>query len=321
MKRCPDEATLQAYLDGELTAEAARETAAHLGGCEACAAALGEVESETAFFASAFAPDESLSVPTATLRARVDAAVARLEPANESDTRGRSGGWSFGALLASLPGLLTFTPQRAAAFAGVAAVAVLFFSVFFIDRQGREQGGKSVEVATAGGNGPGKAAAPASASSPETANNPGASNRTDSGGGNKGVRDEDDNENAGAPGRRAARGAGRKGRTPFTPVPAKKLAPEMRQQLAPGEREYQTVIAALDETIKSGESVLKPKVIADYERNIAVLDRAIEETRRVALRNPKDKDAVNFLRSAYQSKIELMTTVADSAQVATLDRD
>lgn len=320
MKRCPDEATLQAYLDGELADEAARATAAHLGGCEACAAALAEAEGETAFFAAAFAPDESLGVPTATLRARVDAAVARLEPANEADTRERSG-WSFGALLASLPGLFTFTPQRAAAFAGVAAVAVLLFSVFFIDRQDGGPGGRQTEVAATTDNGPGKAPAPAPASSPETANSPGASGRTDGGGGNKGVRDEDDNEDAGARSRRATRGAGRKGRTPFTPVPAKKLEPEMRQQLAPGEREYQTVIANLDKTIKSGESVLKPKVIADYERNIAVLDRAIEETRRVALRNPKDKDAVNFLRSAYQSKIELMTTVADSAQVATLDRD
>ncbi len=94
----------------------------------------------------------------------------------------------------------------------------------------------------------------------------------------------------------------------------------MDEKFLPGEREYQTTIATLDKTIKAGDAVLKPKVISNYERNVAVLDRAIEESRRVALRNPKDKEAVSFLMSAYQSKVELMTTVADNAQVATLDR-
>ncbi len=107
----------------------------------------------------------------------------------------------------------------------------------------------------------------------------------------------------------------------FTPVPAPKLDRKFDRQFVPGEKEYQSTIANLDKTIKSsGDSILKPSVRADYERNIAVLDRAIEETRAVALRNPKDKDAARFLLSAYQSKVELMTTVADSAQVATLDR-
>ena len=109
--------------------------------------------------------------------------------------------------------------------------------------------------------------------------------------------------------------------TPFTPVPARKLEQKFNQQFVPGEKEYQSTIANLDKTIKSsGDSILKPSVRADYERNIAVLNRAIEETRAVALKNPKDKDAARFLLSAYQSKVELMTTVADSAQVATLDR-
>ena len=57
-----------------------------------------------------------------------------------------------------------------------------------------------------------------------------------------------------------------------------------------------------------------------YERDLALLDSAIKETRRVAAENPKDKDAVGFLMSAYQSKVELLTKVADQAQVAALGR-
>ena len=59
---------------------------------------------------------------------------------------------------------------------------------------------------------------------------------------------------------------------------------------------------------------------ADYERNLALLDSAISRTREVAKQNPKDKDAVGFLMSAYQSKVELLTRVADQAQVAALGR-
>lgn len=315
MKRCVDEGTLQAYLDGELTSDAARETAAHVAECEACAAALAGAAHETAFFASAFAPDASLSVPTAELRSRVNAAIARLEPAAETNTR-ESSGWNFGAFVAALSGLFTFTPQRAAALAGVAAVFILFVSVFFIDRPGRDE-----TTYVASGNAPNKVATPTPAPTQETASGGPGSAKSD-GGNNSGAGGTRD-DNGGNADPKTSRGTNRKSRTPFTPVPAKKLDKKMNEQLqlAPGEREYQTVIANLDKTIKAGEAVLKPKVISDYERNIAVLDRAIEETRRVALQNPKDKDAVNFLRTAYQSKIELMTTVADSAQVATLDRD
>src|SRR5205085_2730771 len=92
-------------------------------------------------------------------------------------------------------------------------------------------------------------------------------------------------------------------------------------ELLPGEKDYQTAIASLEKTIKmGGDATLKPSVRVDYERNLAILDSAINQTRSVATRNPKDKDAVGFLMSAYQSKVELLTKVADQAQVAALGR-
>jgi len=78
---------------------------------------------------------------------------------------------------------------------------------------------------------------------------------------------------------------------------------------------------AIEETIKlGGDATLRPAVRVTYERDLALLDSAIKETRRVAAENPKDKDAVGFLMSAYQSKVELLTKVADQAQVAALGR-
>jgi hypothetical protein len=89
----------------------------------------------------------------------------------------------------------------------------------------------------------------------------------------------------------------------------------------PGEKDYEQAIASLSRAISAGgDAVLKPQVRAEYERSVAVLDKAIEETRRVARRNPKDRDAVEYLMSSYQSKVELLTTVADQAQVAALGR-
>ena len=97
MKRCLDEGVLQAYMDGELSQESAIEAAEHLAACERCAASLAEAEAEGVFLAAAFAPDESVSVPTEQLRARISAAVARLEPQAEART---PGGRSLSALLA-----------------------------------------------------------------------------------------------------------------------------------------------------------------------------------------------------------------------------
>ena len=96
---------------------------------------------------------------------------------------------------------------------------------------------------------------------------------------------------------------------------------ETKEQALPGEKDYQSAIASLEKTIKmGGDASLKPALRVDYERNLAILDGAIAQTRQVAARNPKDKDAVGFLMSAYQSKVELLTKVADQAQVAALGR-
>ena len=131
MKRCLDEGLLQAYLDGELSQERMSEAAAHVAACERCAEALASAEGETAFFATAFAPDDTVSVPTEALRSRIGAAVAQLESTSNA-SRVRSRGLNFGGLLASVSGLFNFTPQTAVAFASllaVVAVAVIYFAV------------------------------------------------------------------------------------------------------------------------------------------------------------------------------------------------
>jgi anti-sigma factor RsiW len=294
-----DEGIIQAYIDGELPREQAAASALHLAACEACSAARAAAEGETSFFANAFAPDDSLSVPTAALRARVNAAVAQLEASAESNQQ-HSQGWSFGGFLASLPGLFNFTPRTAAAFATL-LVAVAAGIIYFSSQKSQQTPAAGSEVVRAT-----ETPAPAVKTTPENSefiNNAPVSIPTPA------QVDKKPSYVAAGYGKRLVK------RQPAAAPRAPKA------EALPGEKEYQTAIASLEKTIKlGGDESLRPALRADYERNIALLDSAISQTRQVAAQNPKDKDAVSFLMSAYQSKVELLTRVADQAQVAALGR-
>jgi hypothetical protein len=290
-----DEGILQAYIDGELSQAHAAATAEHLAACEACSATLAEAEGETSFFAAAFAPDDSLSVPTAALRARLNAAVAQLETSTESDQR-HSQGRGLGSFLASLSGLFAFTPRSAAAFATLLlAVAA---GIIYLSSQRSQQTTSAPEVVRLN---PAPAPTPPTATTtPEVVERkPNAPNEKMNGG------------PAIVPARHNTRNVKRRPAAPAV----------VKEEELPGEKEYRTAIASLEKTIKlGGDESLRPVLRADYERNLALLDSAIEQTRRVAVQNPRDKDAVGFLMTTYQSKVELLTRVADQAQVATLGR-
>lgn len=300
MKRCLDDWLLQAYADGELSPQQASEAAAHFAACADCADALAAVEYETSFLASSFAPDESLSVPTEILRARINAAVAQLELSPEAN-HGSSRGGSFGGLLATLSGLFTFTPQGAAAFAGLLAILAVATVLFVVQKSQQAPGGN--QIAKNERVNP----APATPSGGNSNQDVGVTPLPMPGGNGQGtINTPVKFKPRHSSGRSFVRG----------------VAPSaLKENSLPGEKDYQSAIASLEKTIKSGgDAVLSPSVRVKYERNLALLDSAIGETRRVAAGNPKDKDAVGFLMSAYQSKVELLTKVAERAQVSALGR-
>jgi hypothetical protein len=90
---------------------------------------------------------------------------------------------------------------------------------------------------------------------------------------------------------------------------APKLSPV---KLLPGERSYLQTIAKLDSTIKEGQKDMRPALQVEYERNLAVVDRAIAATRSEVKKNPNDPDAADFMFAAYQSKVDLLNTIADA---------
>lgn len=305
MKRCLDEGMIQSYLDGELPPESTHAAAAHLAQCDACAGALAAAEADNAFFATSFAPDAGLAVPTEILRARVSAAVAQLEATPEADAR-QSRGRNLGALLAPLSGLLSYTPQRAAAFAGVLAVVALASVFFAVRRQTTPHGDTPRQVAR------GERPAPRQADAAVTNVEPGEVA--------EGTPVNEAKAEITKPSPFVKASAPRRARAHRRPAPST-ASTVKAEGLVPGEKNYREAIASLEKVVAAeGGAVLNQSARIEYERNIAVLDRAIEETRRVALRNPRDKDAAGFLLTAYQSKVELLSAVADQSQVAAIGR-
>jgi len=104
----------------------------------------------------------------------------------------------------------------------------------------------------------------------------------------------------------------------FTPVRPVKAVPVSTTpqptpvKLFPGERSYLQAIARLDSTINSNKKNMRPALQVEFERDLAVVDRAIAATRSAAKSNPNDPDTADFMFAAYQSKVDLLNTIADA---------
>jgi hypothetical protein len=345
MSACFDEGVLQAYADGELGDARAGEVAAHVQSCPACAAAADEAADHFALLSSALDPGDALNVPTERLRARIDAAIAGSRPARAARhstlTSQAAASSSFVERLRALPSSLAAgfatAPRQATAFASLLVAAVLIATIFYVfrpqprgpraDQSGAGEIAKVNPPTSAAGSAAGEGGANDAAAG-------GGENRQagGAGGGDKG-------EGAGVSGpgvRRPATGraprpaAGPAGfinasyvREGGKPASASRPGdgPDTDQRLLPVERPYASAVASLKSSIdQQGALSLTPTLRAEYERGIAVADRAIAASRAAARRDPADRDAQGFLRTAYEDKLELLRTVADQTQLASIGR-
>ena len=287
MTRCLDEATLQSYFDGELSPHLMESATSHLASCVTCAAAARELSEETALLTSALAAEFEVSVPTQALRERIDAAVLgeRVANAGRSEKPG---------LFASFVGVFSFNSQRALGYASLVAV-LAFASIFGIVKL--RQPNVQTPAASAGD----KSIAYTPTVAPPVVEtnkgnsivvNPAVSKPAPATAGN--VRFQ------------------RASYTPHTSTIRKDTLAQHPVQLLPGERSYLQAIARLDSTIKENKGAMRPSLQVEYERNLAVVDRAIAATRNAAKSNPNDPDAADFMFAAYQSKVDLLNTIADA---------
>ena len=283
MRGCLDEGVLQSYFDGELSREQMQAATSHLAICQVCLAAARQLENETTLLATALASEFDAVVPTESLRRRIDEAIAGLPAADRQGTRTTLFGW-----IQPLGALFTFTPQRALAYAGL-AVIVAFGVIFGVIQ--RQQTVSDVPVAETT---PAKSV-PAPVKSVDGNQTPG--------------------ENVTPrPVETIVRNTPS---TSKTRSPRPRIASDSQTvaevKLMPGERSYLETIAALDSSIKANnDKPMRSALRADYERNLAVVNRALAATRNAAKNNPNDPDAKEFMFDAYQSKVNLLNTVADA---------
>jgi hypothetical protein len=285
MTRCLDEGKLQSYFDGELSIEMMESVTSHLASCVTCAAAARELEEESALLTSAFAAEFEASVPTERLRERINEAVLgdRLAIAQSTEKVGRLAGF--------FSGLLNFGTQRTLGFASL-AVILAFAAIAGVVKMRTTTAPPPVD----------KANVQAGNQQEPNKNNqiaqlPPVSDSTPIQEVKSGVRETQKS---------------------FVPVRYSKAAPvsTMPQptpvKLIPGERSYLQAIARLDSTIRSNKKSMRPGLQVEYERNLALVDRAIAATRSAAKSNPNDPDAADFMFAAYQSKVDLLNTIADA---------
>ena len=302
MNTCLDEGMLQAYMDGELPAAQMEATATHLAACPTCAELAHEAEHEYALLSTAFAPVLSTPPPTERLRARLEETIADLQapPRRVVETpASRLRAW-WGVLAAAF----AVTPRQAAAFASfLLAVALTVTLTMLRPKQPAVAPEIAKQVSTdrlpaSNANTSTAAVQPSPADSAPT---------TDKGAGSKRKNTTVRFETASYPVK--VRG-GQKVSSENVASAPRALAP-----LLPEEKSYQRTIATLDAAIKAqGAQALPPSVRAEYERNLALVDEQLIATRVAARRNPQNADAKEFLRAAYQNKVDLLTTIADQTQ-------
>ena len=274
MTRCLDEAKLQSYFDGELSISAMESVTSHLASCVTCAAAARELEEESALLTSALAAEFETSVPTERLRERIDASVVGERLAVAQGTQ-KSGFFA---------GLLSFGTQRTLGYASL-AVVLAFAAVMGVVKMKN-----NTTPAVATNNQPEK--------NKEIAQTP--------------PRVEPDIPPVviASPAKPTVPVVYRPVKA--APAPVKSTPRPQPVKLLPGERSYLQAIARLDSTINANKTTMRPSLQVEYERNLAVVDRAIAATRSAAKSNPNDPDAADFMFAAYRSKVDLLNTIADA---------
>lgn len=279
---CLDEGTLHSYYDRQLAADQEERVVSHLATCSRCAGMARQVESDIELATDAFASELSLSVPTERLRTRLDEAIAGLaaQPLlHEENTASRLRSW-----FASLASTFNLSPQRAFGFASLLIFFVLAAVIGgVVMRQRNSETGDTVVAESM---------------------------------------DEESELSFGGPGILRE--------TPPTPVSEsntrkqrplrRKSAPgtdniAMAHRVLPGEKNYLQAISLLTEAIEvNGETSLKPTLLTDYKRNLAVVDQAVKASQRTARTNPNSADAAEMLFAVYQSKLDLLSAVAEQSR-------
>lgn len=295
MKQCFEAGTIQAFLDGELAANAQESVARHVAECDSCALALVVAEEETAFALAALDAEFNALVPTNRLWTKINDSI---ESENKPIWRNAFAGFKN-----------LFANASVAAFAGLIIVAGLFL---FVKNSGTSEQKKyvsqkieskpqtdSTEKAI-------ESNVSFTAANPPEMKNTASKNPSSAKAANvyRTVKATFVNAENG-------RKSNRKRQRDFV---------ETEKSVAPGfisgERIFISTIAALEKNVNgSKDEVLKPSARFYFEKDLAIADDAIARMKREVKQNPKNAAAKQILLASYQNKIDLLSSVADKTEL------
>ena len=280
MNKCLDEATLQSYFDGELSPSMMERATSHLAMCTNCAEAAREIEQELMLLTSALEPEFESAVPTERLQQRINAAVLDLRVAKAAEIKPSTG--FFGSLSA----LFNFSSARSLGYASLVILLALAAILGFVKMRMSKVENQNLQAQNTVQSDKQPTPEPVATVTEKSPIKAGAPIIVEK------------------PSPIVKRSGTRH---------VERVAPaEAKVKLMPGERSYLQTIAKLDTAIKSDKNAMRPALQVEYERNLAVVDRAIAATRSAAKSNPNDPDAADFMFAAYQSKVDLLNTIADA---------
>jgi hypothetical protein len=76
------------------------------------------------------------------------------------------------------------------------------------------------------------------------------------------------------------------------------------------EAEYVRAARSLEESIRSRESALSPETVAVVEKNLRVIDEALEQVRVALRKDPGSRELMRLLVATHQRKVAVLRRVA-----------
>ena len=310
-EKCFDEGTIQAFLDGELAFEMTQKVTRHIAACNVCAFMLAEAEEETAFAFSALEREFDTLVPTNRLWTKINDSIG--------EEKKHASVWQR---FLSFVSVSLMSPSMAVA-AGVLIFVGVFAVVFSVNRGSNPNEMMANNVRPRLNN---ELKAGNSPKVNELVSNP--STPTDvfsiSDKSNKTNKKENQKPKVfPAVNRENARRVNLKNSAVdanyvVTPQPKRTetATKGVYADYLPGEESYVKTIANLSETVETQkDTILRPAARISFERDLAVVDDAINKMKREVRKNPKNNSAKQVLYSSYQNKIDLLNSVADKTEL------
>ena len=296
---CLDEGTIQAFLDGEIKDAQMATITRHIALCGDCAFLLSEAEEESAFAFSALDGEMNTLVPTQRLWSKINDSIIE-------EKRQHSFWYNFQAFVSNL------SRPSIAAFASLLIVIGLFAALFVPrpmpnnnDVAVNDNNFDSIKITNA-----------EQPSIAKTEDDPVVTQTT------SGEKSPDFIPTVTKADFRSERNEKISAvKTVYVPENRNQKS-EIRNpavaapQFLPGEETYIRTIANLSETVNSQkDTVMKPSARFSYEKDLAVINDAIDKMKTEVKKNPKNEAAKDILFASYQNKINLLNSVTERTEL------